>query len=145
MIARDQPMIRHSARRWTGLLALVGSVAVASAAAAQTGVPMEFPPPGTGWIPRSREQAGAGRLTTYTVLEPGSFQGPAGFRVSDSIGVQFFERAGPNLFATVHRDKERTGYTRHAGIFAWPLEVGQTWTSVYQYRDTLRNLTGVGR
>jgi hypothetical protein len=56
MIGRDQSMIRHSARRWTGLLALVGSVAVVTGA-----------------------------------------------------------------------------------------EVGKTWTSVSQYRDNRRNLTGVGR
>jgi hypothetical protein len=43
-------MIRHPARRWIVLLALVGSVVTASAATAQTSVPMEFPPPGTRWI-----------------------------------------------------------------------------------------------
>jgi hypothetical protein len=101
---------------------------------------MGFPPPGSRWITRSLDQAGGNRLTTYTVLEPGSFQGRPGFRVSDDIGVQFFERAGRNWFATVVREKERSGATPHHGTFAWPLEVGKGWSSVYQYRDNLRNL-----
>ena len=135
-------MIRHSARRWMMLLALAGSLAAVTAAPAQSPVPMEFPPPGTRWISRSIDQTGSGgnQLTTYTVLEPGSLQGQAGFRVSDGVGVQFFERAGRNWFATVVREKERTGSTPHFGTFAWPLEVGKSWTSVYQYRDNVRNL-----
>jgi CHAT domain-containing protein len=132
--------IRHSARRWTTLLALAGSLAAGSAAAAQTPVPMEFPPPGARWITRSVDQTGGNQLHTYTVLEPGTVRGQAGFRVSDGIGVQFYERAGRNWFTTVVREKERAGATPHSGAFAWPLAVGKTWTSVYQYRDNLRNL-----
>ena len=71
---------------------------------------------------------------------PARFRGRPGFRVSDAVGVQFFERAGRNWFATVVREKERTGATPHTGTFAWPLEVGKTWTSTYQYRDNQRNL-----
>jgi CHAT domain-containing protein len=137
-------MIRHVAGRTivgTGLLALFASLTAVAAAAPQTSVPMEFPAPGTRWITRSIDQAGEGRLTTYTVLEPGAFQGRPGFRVSDGIGVQFFERSGRNWFATVHREKERTGSTPHSGTFAWPLEVGRTWSSVYQFRDNQRNVT----
>ncbi len=132
-------MIRPPARRWIVLLALAGSVLTASPATAQTLVPMEFPPTGSRWITRSLDQAGGSHLTTYTVLEPGSFQGRPGFRVSDDVGVQFFERAGRNWFATVVREKERSGATPHHGTFAWPLEVGKSWSSVYQYRDNLRN------
>ncbi len=121
------------------LLAVAGSVAGAATAAAQNPVPMEFPPPGTRWITRSIDQTGGSQLTTYTVLEPGSFQGQPGFRISDAVGGQFFERAGRNWFATVFREKERSGSTPHSGTFAWPLEVGKSWVSVYQYRDNLRN------
>ncbi len=74
------------------------------------------------------------------MLEPASFQGRAGFRISDGVGVQLYERAGRNWFATVVREKERAGATPHSGAFAWPLEVGKAWTSVYQFRDNLRNL-----
>jgi hypothetical protein len=122
-----------------GLLALAGSLGAVTEAVAQTSVPMEFPPPGTRWITRSIDQAGEGRLSTYTVLEPGSYQGRSGFRVSDGIGVQFFERGERNWFATVHREKERSG--PHSGTFAWPLEVGKSWSSVYQYRDNQRNVS----
>ncbi len=125
----------------TALLVLAGSLAVGTAAVAQTSVPMEFPAPGTRWITRTSGQPGEGRLATYTVLEPGAFQGRAGFRVSDGIGVQFFERGGRNWFATVHREKERSGSTPHSGAFVWPLEVGKTWSSVYQFRDNQRNLS----
>lgn len=124
-----------------GLLALFASLAAVTAAAAQSPVPMEFPPPGTRWITRSIGQTREGRLATYTVLEPGAFQGRSGFRVSDGIGVQFFERGGRNWFATVHREKERSGSTPHSGTFAWPLEVGKSWSSVYQLRDNQRNRT----
>jgi CHAT domain-containing protein len=133
-------MIRHPARRWIVLLALVGSVVTASAATAQTSVPMEFPPAGTRWITRSLDPAGGSHLVTYTVLEPGAFQGRPGFRVSDNVGVQFFERTGRNWFATVVQEKERAGATPHYGSLAWPLEVGKSWSSVYQYRDNQRNL-----
>jgi CHAT domain-containing protein len=131
---------RHSARRWTWLLALAGSLAAVTPAAAQTPIPMEFPSPGTRWITRSVDPSGGNQLATYTVLEPGSFRGQAGFRISDGVGVQLYERAGRNWFATVVGEKERAGSTPHSGTFAWPLEVGKTWTSVYQYRDNLRNL-----
>lgn len=117
-----------------GLLALAGSLAAVTAATAQT------PPPGTRWINRSVDQTGGIQLTTYTVLEPESFRGQSAFRVSDALGVQFFERAGRNWFATVLREKERTGSTPHQGTLAWPLEVGKSWVSIYQYRDDLRNL-----
>jgi hypothetical protein len=132
-------MIRHSARRWIVLLALAGSALTASPTTAQTSVPMEFPPPGSRRITRGLDQAGGSHLTTYTVLEPGSFQGRPGFRVSDDIGVQFFERASRNWFGTVVREKERSGATPHHGSLAWPLEVGKSWSSVYQHRDNLRN------
>jgi CHAT domain-containing protein len=133
-------MIRHPARRWIVLLALAGVARIGSPAAAQTGAPMEFPPVGSRWITRSIDPAGGNRLTTYTVLEPGAFRGQPGFRVSDGVGVQLFEPAGRNWFATVVREKERAGATPHTGAFAWPLEVGKTWASTYQYRDHLRNL-----
>jgi hypothetical protein len=113
--------IRHSARRWTRLLALAGSLAAGTAAAAQTPVPMEFPPPGARWITRSVDQTGGNQLHTYTVLEPGAVRGQAGFRVSDGIAVQFYERAGRNWFTTVVRDKERAGATPHSGAFAFGL------------------------
>lgn len=131
---------RHSARRWTTLLALAGSLAAVTAATAQTPAPMEFPPPGTRWIIRSVDQTGGNQLTTYTVLEPGAFRGQSGFRVSDGVGVQLYERAGRNWFATVVREKERAGSTPHSGAFVWPLDLGKTWTSVYQFRDNLLNL-----
>lgn len=118
-------MIRHPARRWIVLLALAGSALAASAAPAQTSVPMEFPPTGTRWITRHLDATGGIHLATYTVLEPGSFQGRPGFRVSDNVGVQFFERASRNWFATVVREKERAGATPHQGSLAWPLEVGR--------------------
>ena len=133
-------MIRHPARRWIVLLALAGSAVTASAATAQTSTPMEFPPTGSRWITRSLDPAGGSHLTTYTVLEPGSFQGRPGFRVSDNVGIQFFERASRNWFATVVREKERSGATPHHGSLAWPLEVGKSWSAVYQFRDNLRNL-----
>jgi CHAT domain-containing protein len=139
MIGLDIVMIWHSARRWMALMALAGSLAAVTAASAQSPVPMEFPPPGTRWINRSTDHNGGIHLATYTVLEPGSFQGRAAFRVSDALGVQFFERAGRNWFATVLREKERAGSTPHTGTFAWPLEVGKSWVSVYQYRDNQRN------
>ena len=129
----------RSARRWMAVLALAGAVAAPSTAPAQTSAPMEFPPPGTRWIIRTTERTGGTYLATYTVLEPGALRGQAAFRVSDAVGVQFFERAGRNWFATVVREKERTGSTPHTGTFAWPLEVGKTWTSTYQYRDNQRN------
>jgi len=116
-------MIRHPARRWIVLLALAGSALASSPASAQTSVPMEFPPSGTRWINRSVDQTGGSYLITYTVLDPGSFQGRPGFRVSDNVGVQFFERASRNWFATVVREKERSGATPHHGSLAWPLEV----------------------
>lgn len=131
-------MIRHPGRLI--VLVALGSVLSASAAIAQTSAPMEFPPPGTRWITRTLNAAGGSYLTTYTVLEPGAFQDRPGFRVADNLGVQFFERAGRNWFATVVRDRERAGATPHHGAFAWPLEVGKSWSSVYQYRDNLRNL-----
>jgi len=133
-------MIRPPARRWIVLLALAGSALTASAATAQTSVSMEFLPTGSRWITRSLDPAGGSHLTTYTVLEPGSFQGRPGFRVSDNVGVQFFERASRNWFATVVREKERSGATPHHGSLEWPLEVGRSWSSVYQFRDNLRNL-----
>ncbi len=133
-------MIRQPTRRWIVLLALAGCALAASPATAQTSVPMEFPPTGSRWITRSLDQAGGSHLTTYTVLEPGSFQGRPGFRVSDNVGVQFFERASRNWFATVVREKERSGATPHHGSLAWPLEVGKRWSAVYQFRDNLRNL-----
>ena len=133
-------MIRPPARRWIVLLALAGSAVTASAATAQTSVPMEFPPPATRWISRSVDQTGGSYLVTYTVLDPGSFQGRPGFRVADNVGVQFFDRASRNWFATVVREKERSGATPHHGSLAWPLEVGKSWSAVYQFRDNLRNL-----
>jgi CHAT domain-containing protein len=131
-------MIRLPARRRIVLLALAGSVLTVAPALAQTRAPMEFPPVGTRWITRSLDQAGGSHLATYTVLEPGSFQGRPGFRVSDEIGVLFFDRAGRNWFATVVREKERSGATPHHGTFVWPLEVGKSWVARYQYRDNLR-------
>ncbi len=130
----------RSVRRWSAILALAGAVAGPSAAPAQTSVSMEFPPPGTRWINRSVDQTGGSYLITYTVLDPGSFQGRPGFRVSDNVGVQFFERASRNWFATVVREKERSGATPHNGSLAWPLEVGKSWSAVFQLRDNLRNL-----
>jgi CHAT domain-containing protein len=122
------------------LLPVAALLAAAAPAAGQSRVPMEFPPTGTRWITRTVDQDTGGlHLTTYTVLEPGSFQGQKGFRVSDNTGVQFFEPVGRNWFATVVRDKERAGATPHTGTHAWPLEVGKTWTSSYQYRDALHN------
>lgn len=107
---------RHSARRWTRLLALAGTLAAVTAAAAQTPIPMEFPPPGTRWIARRVDPGGGNQLTTYTVLEPKSFRGQAGFRISDGVGVQFYERAGRNWFATVVGEKERAGTTPHSVV-----------------------------
>jgi len=134
-------MRRYATRRWMALLALAGSVAAAAPVAAQVRVPMEFPPPGTRWITRTLDQSGESRLlTTYTVLEPGTFQGRPGFRLDDSIGVQFFERAGRNWFTTVRRGKEFSSASPHNGTFAWPLEVGKTWVAVFQYHDNLRGL-----
>jgi hypothetical protein len=80
----------RSVRWWLAVLALAGAVAAPAAAPAQTPVPMEFPPPGTRWITRSVDQTGGSYLITYTVLDPGSFQGRPGFRVADNVGVQFF-------------------------------------------------------
>jgi CHAT domain-containing protein len=136
---QDGVTMMRGRRRWMALVALAGSV-VAASAAAQTSAPMEFPPTGSRWITRSLDQAGGSYLTTYTVLEPGSFQGRPGFRLSNDIGVLFFERAGRNWFATVVREKERSAATPHFGTFAWPLEVGKSWSSVYEFRDNLRGL-----
>jgi len=130
----------YSPRRFLLLLALAAVLNAAPAASAQTSVPMEFPPVGSRWITRTLDETGSLRLTTYTVLEPGSFQGKAGFRVSDDIGVLFYDRASRNWFATAVREKERAGATPHYGTFTWPLEVGKTWVAVYQYRDGFRNL-----
>src|SRR5258706_4160633 len=130
----------RSVRRWLAVLALAGAVAAPAAAPAQTPVPREFPPPGTRWITRSVDQPGGSYLITYTVLDPGSFQGRPGFRVADNVGVQFFERASRNWFATVVREKERSGATPHLGSLAWPLEVGKSWTAVYQFRDNPLNM-----
>ncbi len=101
--------------------------------------PDGVPPPGTRWITRTIDRSGGSHLTTYTVLEPGAFRGQPAFRVSDAVGTQFYERAGRNWFASVVREKERTGSTPHTGTFAWPLAVGKTWTSTYHYRDNQRN------
>ncbi len=133
-------MLRHPARRWIVLLALAGAALASSPAIAQTSVPMEFPPPGTRWINRSTDQTGGSYLITYTALDPGAFQGRPGFRVSDNVGVQLFDRATRNWFATVVREKERSGATPHNGMLAWPLEVGKSWTAVLQFRDNQRNL-----
>ena len=122
------------------LLALAGVTLTATASLAQTSVPMEFPPPGTRWIARSTDQTGRSYLVTYTALEPGAVQGRPAFRVSDNVGVQFFERAGRNWFATVLREKERSGATPHVGSLAWPLEVGKSWSAVFQFRDNVRNV-----
>ena len=111
----------RSVRRWSAVLALAGTVAASSAAPAQTPVPMEFPPPGTRWITRTIDRSGGSHLTTYTVLEPGAFRGQPAFRVSDAVGAQFYERAGRNWFASVVREKERTGSTpahRHVCVAA---------------------------
>jgi hypothetical protein len=91
-------MTGHSARRWTVLGALAAVVLAAGPAGAQTRAAMEFPPTGSRWISRSIDPNGGSRLGTYTVLEPGSFQGTAGFRISDEIDVLFFERT--SHFAT---------------------------------------------
>jgi CHAT domain-containing protein len=133
-------MTRHSAWRWTVLGALAAVVLTGAPGLAQTRAAMEFPPTGSRWITRSIDQNGGSRLGTYTVLEPGSFQGTPGFRISDEVDVLFFERTSRNWFATVQRDKERSGASPHQGTFAWPLEVGRRWVSVFEYRDQQRNL-----
>jgi len=120
--------------------ALATVVLAAAPALAQNRAAMEFPAPGSRWITRSTDQNGGSRLGTYTVLEPGSFQGTPGFRISDEVDVLFFERTSRNWFATVQRDKERSGASPHQGTFAWPLEVGKRWVSVFEYRDQQRNL-----
>jgi tetratricopeptide (TPR) repeat protein len=139
-VVYDPRLMSRHPRRWVTLLALAGSALAFSPGVAQTSVPMEFPPPGTRWITRSLGPTGGTQLTTYTVLEPGSFRGRSGFRVADNVGVQFFERGSRNWFATVVRDTERSGAIPHHGVFAWPLEVGKSWSAVYQYRDHARNL-----
>jgi CHAT domain-containing protein len=133
-------MIGHPAGRWLILLLPAAVLLAAAPATPQTRVPMEFPPTGTRWINRTTDQeSGNSFLSTHTVLEPGSFSVQKGFRVSDNVGVQFFEPTGRNWFATVHREKERSGATPHNGTFVWPLEVGKTWVSTYQFRDALKN------
>ena len=139
-VVYDRPgviMKRHAARRWMVLLSLAASVG-AGPAAAQTPVSMEFPDAGTRWITRIQDQSGGSRLVTYTALEPGPWQGQHVFRVDDAIGVQYFERAGRNWIATARRGKELSAASPHSGVFAWPLRVGNTWTSVYEFRDNLR-------
>ncbi len=101
---------------------------------------MEFPPPGTRWITRTTDRPGRHVPRHLHRARARRVPGPGRLPRLRRVGVQFFERAGRNWFATVVREKERTGSTPHSGTFAWPLEVGKTWTSVYQFRDNQRNL-----
>lgn len=85
---------RHSARRWTRLLALAGSLAAVTPAAAQTPIPMEFPSPGTRWIARSVDWFA-------TVARPGRRRPcSGGARLREWLGSRFARHtvrlAGPS-------------------------------------------------
>ncbi|MBI2553050.1 MAG: CHAT domain-containing protein [Candidatus Rokubacteria bacterium] len=135
--------MHHGIReRWllTGLIVLLaGCVTVpAEPPPERATADAEFPPSGTRWITRSVDQTGRTWITTWNVLEEGSYQGEPAYRVSDQLSTLVYDKATRSWMATLQWDEERFAASPHDGAFSWPLRVGKWWVATYAYHDRQR-------
>ncbi|HEV8458552.1 MAG TPA: tetratricopeptide repeat protein, partial [Methylomirabilota bacterium] len=49
-----------------------------------------------------------------------------------------YDRDSRNWLATLWQDQPRFSAAPHNGAFSWPLEVGKSWTAIYEYQDYQR-------
>ncbi len=121
---------------WLVVACVLMSVATAQEkVATETKVEVEFPPPGTKWVTRTADHAGATSIRTSTVLEGGSYEGKPVYRVSDGTDVRVFDKATTNWIATLRDGKERFAASPNEGVFSPPLQVGKWWKASYTYYD----------
>lgn len=97
-----------------------------------------FPPPGTKYVIEHKDSAGKVRRLPATVMEEGVFEGKPVYQATDGSTVIVLDKATRNSIATLKDGKLIWKFTPHEGTYAWPLEVGKTWTATYAAEDPVR-------
>jgi hypothetical protein len=97
-----------------------------------------FPPPGTTYVIEHRDSAGKTRRLAATVLEDGVFERQPVYRVTDGSTVVVLDKATRNAIATLKDGKLIWRFTPHEGTYAWPMEVGKSWSATYAAEDPVR-------
>jgi hypothetical protein len=120
-----------------GALLLVSQSAVAQTSASPPAGP-GFPPPGTRYVIEHRDQAGKTRRLPATVLEEGVFEGRPVYQVTGGPDTIVVDKATRNSIATLREGKVVWKFSPHEGTYAWPLEVGKSWTATYAAEDPVR-------
>lgn len=97
-----------------------------------------FPPPGTKYVIEHKDSASKVRRLPATVLEEGLFEGKPVYQVTDGSTVIVLDKETRNTIATVKNGKLIWRFTPHEGTYAWPMEVGKSWTATYAAEDPVR-------
>src|SRR3990172_423573 len=95
---------------WLGaglVVLLSGCATVDSRPPAEVTAEMEFPAPGTQWMTRRVDQAGATSTTTWSVLDHGAYKEKPVYRVSDQVHVLVYDTATRSWMAPLRVEDER--------------------------------------
>ena len=145
-MANTKMVNRKSASR---LLAPFGFCFLIAACAAASANPREpayqvrvgFPDPGTKWIYRSVNQAGAVTTMTFVALGEGTHEGKPVYGITNGLDTLVYDQASANLVATFRMGKEVFAASPHDETFSSPIWVGKSWTTNFTAHDRIRGFS----
>lgn len=126
-----------------GLWLLLSACATVSANPPHEAYPVHvgFPQPGTKWIYRSVNQAGATTTMTFVVLGEGTYEGKPVYRVSAGLDTFIYDRTTANLICSFRMGKEVFVASPHDGTLSSPLWVGKSWKASFTAHDRVRGFS----
>lgn len=100
-----------------------------------------FPSVGTKWVTKTVSHTGIAWTITHTVLDEGTYKGTPVYRVSDGVNILMFDKATRNWIAAVRAGTERAAASPYHPLYSFPLWVGKSWVTNYNYYDGDRERT----